>query len=228
MSFSVGDMFKDCIALRYVRLPPAMERIAERMFSDCTSLTSVTIPGDVEEIEKDAFSGCTSLTDIAFGGTVEQWEALMAKCPDAGIPSFDVSFEPNGHGVAPTGQRATYGTRATEPSVSETGWTCVGWYTDAACTNGWDFSVDTVKADVTLWAKWEQNVVTLDETSLSLDPGETATLTATLAPAGAAGAIAWTSSDPTVAFVSDGTVVGLKAGMAVVTATAGARSASAS
>ena len=61
--------------------------------------------------------------------------------------------------------------------------------------------------------------ITLDETTLSLRPGERATLTATLAPAGAAGAIAWTSSDPAVAFVSDGTVVGLKEGMAVITAT---------
>ena len=29
-----------------------------------------------------------------------------------------------------------------------------GWYKEAACTNAWDFSTDTVTADTTLYAKW--------------------------------------------------------------------------
>jgi uncharacterized repeat protein (TIGR02543 family) len=29
-----------------------------------------------------------------------------------------------------------------------------GWYTDEACTNRWDFEVDTVSDNMTLYAKW--------------------------------------------------------------------------
>ena len=64
--------------------------------------------------------------------------------------------------------------------------------------------------------------VGLDEEALSLKAGETAKLTATVEPAGAA--VVWASTAPGVASVSpDGTVTAYKAGMAVITATAGGR-----
>ena len=64
--------------------------------------------------------------------------------------------------------------------------------------------------------------VELDEEALSLKAGETATLTATVSPAGAA--VVWASTDPSVASVSpDGTVTAHRAGMAVITATSGGR-----
>ena len=65
--------------------------------------------------------------------------------------------------------------------------------------------------------------VTLDKTSLSVKTGETGTLTAAVRPAGAAATVAWASTHPDVATVSSnsGTVTGRKAGVAVITATAG-------
>ena len=64
--------------------------------------------------------------------------------------------------------------------------------------------------------------ITLNTDSQTLDAGTTFKLTATVAPADTTDAVTWSSSDETVATVSeDGTVTGIKEGTAVITATAG-------
>ena len=64
--------------------------------------------------------------------------------------------------------------------------------------------------------------ITLDQTSLDLKEGETATLTATVKPDNATDkAVAWTSSNDKVATVKDGKVTAVKEGTATITATAG-------
>ncbi len=35
------------------------------------------------------------------------------------------------------------------------GYAFAGWYTDETCNNEWNFETDTVKEDITLYAKWE-------------------------------------------------------------------------
>ncbi len=45
--------------------------------------------------------------------------------------------------------------KATAPSITAFGYKCMGWYTDAACTNQWDFNT-VVTGDMTLYAKWEE------------------------------------------------------------------------
>ena len=63
--------------------------------------------------------------------------------------------------------------------------------------------------------------VTLSNTSLNLTEGETATLTATIAPENATDkSVTWTSSDASIASVSaEGVVTAIKAGTATITAT---------
>ncbi len=64
--------------------------------------------------------------------------------------------------------------------------------------------------------------VTINGSETTVEVGKTITLTATVAPENATDkTVTWTSSDPTVATVSDGTVTGVKAGIANITATAG-------
>ena len=64
--------------------------------------------------------------------------------------------------------------------------------------------------------------ITLSSTALSLEVGETATLTATVVPADAADkTVTWASSNTKVATVSNGTVRAVSAGIAVITAKAG-------
>ncbi|MCL2751867.1 MAG: Ig-like domain-containing protein [Firmicutes bacterium] len=68
----------------------------------------------------------------------------------------------------------------------------------------------------------EPTVVEISQETLTLDKWDEATLTAT----STGSAVTWSSSDTTVAVVNGGTVVGLKAGKATVTASADGESAS--
>ncbi len=61
--------------------------------------------------------------------------------------------------------------------------------------------------------------ITLNQTTLTLTEGDAATLTATIAPAGAAGnQLTWTSSNPAVATVANGVVTAVAPGTATITA----------
>ena len=65
----------------------------------------------------------------------------------------------------------------------------------------------------------ETESISIDKTEISIAIGETATLTATITPADAADqTITWTSSNPDIASVENGTVKALKAGTATITA----------
>lgn len=67
-----------------------------------------------------------------------------------------VTFNIQGHGVAPSDQTAACGSTVTEPTApTQTGYAFGGWYKEAACTTPWNFSTDTMPAsNLTLYAKW--------------------------------------------------------------------------
>ncbi len=68
-----------------------------------------------------------------------------------------VTFDMQGHGgTAPDSQTVDKGSHATEPTPAPTDadWNFGGWYKEAACTNSYDFSTETVTANITLYAKW--------------------------------------------------------------------------
>lgn len=68
--------------------------------------------------------------------------------------------------------------------------------------------------------------VTLNESVLSIEKGKTAVLTAAVAPENATNkTVTWKSSAPAFATVSDGTITALSVGTALITATAGGKTA---
>ena len=74
---------------------------------------------------------------------------------DPNYNKFTVTFDSQGgSAVAPLNGVAKGSTIAkpTEPTYS--GYEFTGWYTDAACTKPWNFAVDTVEKDITLYAGW--------------------------------------------------------------------------
>ena len=70
--------------------------------------------------------------------------------------AYTVTFNVQGHGTAPDAQTVESGKKATAPTTdpSAEGYTFGGWYKEAACTNAWNFTGDTVTADTILYAKW--------------------------------------------------------------------------
>ena len=65
-----------------------------------------------------------------------------------------VSFHMNGHGAQPDAQAVAAGTSATvPPEPTAAGYAFDGWFTDAACTESYDFGA-TVESNQTLYAKW--------------------------------------------------------------------------
>lgn len=75
------------------------------------------------------------------------------------IKKFTVTFDSNGGSEVEPQENIPYNTAATKPAdPTKTGGDFVGWFKDEECTSEWDFDLDTVKGDITLYAKW--NVAT--------------------------------------------------------------------
>lgn len=78
-----------------------------------------------------------------------------------------VTFNLNGRGSnAPAPQSVSYGETATEPDYAPvlTGYYLDGWFTDAACTEPYDFSTP-VTQDIILYARWSPRTFTLSFTA---------------------------------------------------------------
>ncbi|MBE1556478.1 InlB B-repeat-containing protein [Sporosarcina limicola] len=75
--------------------------------------------------------------------------------------SYTLSFEENG-GTAVANQTIMQNEKATAPTPpTKSGHTFAGWYKEAALTNEWIFTTDTVTAATMLHAKWNTNSYTL-------------------------------------------------------------------
>lgn len=85
------------------------------------------------------------------------------------------------------------------------------------------FNISKAKCTLTITpVQVPATAITLNATSQKLLTGKTVTLTATVTPSDTTDTVVWTSSNESVATVSaDGIVTGVKAGTAVITATAG-------
>ena len=106
------------------------------------------------------------------------------------------------------------------------GWTNTSpgavWSGSAASVNGGEYFENVSHIKVTAEAATVVTGVTLSQTSASMTVGGDAlTLTATVAPANAANkTVTWTTSDASVATVTNGVVTAVAAGTATITATA--------
>lgn len=59
--------FKDCAALKCVKLPAGIDSIGESAFEGCTGLRQASFPDEIVSIGESAFEGCTGLTDLDLG-----------------------------------------------------------------------------------------------------------------------------------------------------------------
>ena len=69
---------------------------------------------------------------------------------------YTVTYNTNG-GSAVSSATVSEGNKLTAPEApTKAGYTFLGWYKDAAFTNGWNFDADTVTGNTTLYAKWTE------------------------------------------------------------------------
>jgi len=82
----------------------------------------------------------------------------------ANVKIFTVTFNANGHGKAPATQKVESGKKAKKPAnPAASGYKFEGWYTTKACKKGTEYNWSTpVTKNITLYAKWTQNVKTVD------------------------------------------------------------------
>ncbi len=70
------------------------------------------------------------------------------------INTYTVTFNPKG-GDSVASQSIPYGGKVTEPSAPTfLNYTFDGWFKEFSCINVWNFTTDTVTANITLHAKW--------------------------------------------------------------------------
>ena len=63
-NYNDGMYFKNCAALKSIKLPDWMEYVIHDLFNGCSSLDSVALCSNTQWIGPDAFNGCSSLASI--------------------------------------------------------------------------------------------------------------------------------------------------------------------
>ena len=197
--------FNGCERLQRVVIPNSVVTLYPCAFNSCTSLKSVVIGNSVRVIEEYCFQYCYQLTDVVIGSSVtylahkafSDCSALRkVTCLAPEPPAMDAYY-------SFSDQAYTYATLCVPQA-----------------------SMEAYRNDVN-WGRFShyQNLVlaeqlSLDKTSLTLHGNESQQLTATVLPAEASQALMWTSSDESVATVSQsGLVSAVAFGHAVITAT---------
>ena len=176
----VHGIFEGCINLKEVTLGSGIISIGTDTFAG-TQITSLTIPAKVSTLSKGAFAGAKQLKDIYFTGNwaASVGDSLFSDIAEgytvhyiSGKIGYDdlsynkatftpvtVTFDNNNDDVfaAPTESQilAPVGGYVIEPiNPTAFGYHFVGWYKDSACRQPWNFAIDKVSSDVTIYAKW--------------------------------------------------------------------------
>lgn len=180
------------------------------------SATGALLTGDLKEVH-GALIYRTQLTDDTWRYTVK-YNATLAAVPEEVSVTKKDSIDTNGQQLEFKCNKTTYafsnGGQVDGAEFDER---------DDKCTFTTFF--DTVYTPDTMGSivKAAATALSLSASTSTLTVGDTATITATVTPSGAP--VSWSSSNPSVASVDGGVITAKSAGVAIVTATAGAYSA---
>ena len=179
---------------------------AEKFNLNGTEITNLVIPNDITEINGYAFCGCDGLTSVTIGNsvtTIGEWAFVSCR----NIKTI-VSLNP----TPPTcsSSESFYNYSSTILYVPKDS------YAKYFIDDVWGKFTNIKKIEILV------SSITLNNSSIELDKGSTATLSATIAPSNATiKNIVWTSSNPQIATVDQsGKVTALSAGTATITAMA--------
>ena len=77
--------FRNCKALKQIKLPAGLKTIGEAAFLSCTALTAIELPDTLTALGMNCFNSCTSLKTVYYTGTSTQWQIVenIAVIPSA-------------------------------------------------------------------------------------------------------------------------------------------------
>ncbi len=204
----IGSMtFSGCSSLTNVTIPNGVKRIGERVFTNCVNLKNVTIPDSVLSIGSYAFYNCSKLTGVTIPDSVTSIDSYaFALCTRLEKMIFlvrDTSVGMTfGSDLLRSSKPVIYCYRSTTPAGF---FTNNGGYTVVYLDNVSD--LDNIRS------------ISLPE-DFRMACGDKVKLIYTVFPADDT-PIVWTSSDPSVISVENGTVTAVNPGTAVITAETG-------
>ncbi len=146
---------------------------------------------------------------------------LLRSCGNTA--TYEITFDTNGGSPVSTLKVKKDGTITKPADPTKEGYVFDGWYYN---DEKFDFSTKVTK-DMKLDARWTEAAnaavdgVTLNQEEIALEPGNTATLIATVSPEDAKNkSLTWTSSDEGIVTVDEnGNITAVKAGTATITVT---------
>ena len=191
------ECFQGCGGLQSMTIPKNVQAISEGAFRGCGGLTSITILNPDTIICKNAFNG-TSLRDVYYGGTQAQWNGMMID-KEGNDKLLNATIHFNGAGPEtpdPKPEPKPDPKPDPEPTPDPT-------------------PTPDPKPDTGV----KVTGVKVSKTALTMEPGQSETLTATVSPATAKDrAVTWTSNNPAAVSVdAKGRVTALASGAAEVT-----------
>ena len=222
--------FEYCRALKEVTLPNSVLTIGEAAFSDCTGLSTMTIPNSVKSIGKSTFENCRVLKEVTLSNamTVIPTNAFL-RCFKLSSITIPNSVKSIGDGAFALCDALTeISCYASNPPEGDAYIFTQTTYESATL----NIPVGSREryVDSNLWSPFKNVVdqlpvtplaeLALSESCLFLEKDKEFQLNTYIIQEASSSSIAWTSSDESVAIVSqDGKVSTINNGVAVITAT---------
>ena len=166
------ETFYQCTKLKSVTFNGNITEIQESAFTGCV-ITTISLPYSCLNIGEGAFWGC-NLENLYYAGPKSRWETMVGIGENAFWRQYPtvhwlctVTFDLNGHGSGAPAAQTVYSSIAnvlTVPTApTAQGYDFDGWFTDAACTDAFDFGTE-LEDNITLYAKWTalENTITFD------------------------------------------------------------------
>ena len=207
-----NSSFYYCQSLSSISLPQSVQKIDSYAFYNCVSLKEIKFPSSLNTLEASAFANCSSLQKVTFNGTksLNLWTSCLNTNSISEIYCY-TDVPPSGQGNTIFSSQITSSCKLYVPE------NLVSLYSSKYPWSNFSKIIGI---------KINADKISLNQSNVSMDEGETKQLTATITPSYATEKITWTSSNDEVATVSsNGLVKGVSEGTAVITANCGSVSA---
>lgn len=200
-----GSAFLNATQLSSITLPDAIVEIGNSAFAGCTGLTNITLPNSITKVGDNSWDGCSGLTTITFGAGLQQLgKSALANCTN--IQEI--------YCYAKSPSLAYTNTFTNVPATADLyipGGSLPAYQT----AQGWSYFSNIIETNVV-----HTSGVTINPTTATIGKGQETCLYATITPSNASyKTVEWTTSDNTVATVTNGVVYGKKGGTATITCT---------